>query len=135
ARRDQPAIKWPSAPADLLGAPASAQPCRSPERGGGDGMSSAERIGQVGSAPGLSIRLRRGGRKENPAPGHESGVIDMRVSVLVLALIVVWLGAAFISGRLAARKNPVGGRGVRLGRVLRSLALVAHALYPSPPAP
>jgi len=59
----------------------------------------------------------------------------MRVSVLVLALIVVWLVSAFISGRMAARKNRVVRRWFVLGLVLGPFALIAQSLYPARYAP
>jgi zinc ribbon protein len=58
-------------------------------------------------------------------------VIDMRASLVVLVLIVLWVASAFVSGRIAARKN----RGVRrwfvLGLVLGPFALIAQSLYPA----
>ena len=55
----------------------------------------------------------------------------MRASMVVLALVVVWVVCAFISGRIAARKNRGVQRWVVLGLLLGPFALLIHALYPA----
>lgn len=58
----------------------------------------------------------------------------MKASV-VSAAVVVWVGSAFLSGRIAARKNRSVKRWVILGLVTGPLSLVAHAMYPARYAP
>jgi hypothetical protein len=58
-------------------------------------------------------------------------VIDMQASTVVLVLVVVWLLSAFLSGRIAARKNRGVKRWVILGLVIGPFALLAHAVYPA----
>jgi hypothetical protein len=54
----------------------------------------------------------------------------MRVRIVLVGLLV-WVGSALVSGRLAARKH----RGVRrwsvLGLILGPFSLLVHAFYPS----
>jgi hypothetical protein len=58
-------------------------------------------------------------------------VIDMQASTVASLLVVVWLGSAFVSGRIAARKNRGTRRWTVLGLVMGPFALLAHAVYPA----
>jgi hypothetical protein len=62
-------------------------------------------------------------------------VIDMQAFRIVVPLVAVWVGSAFLSGRIAARKNRGVKRWVILGLVGGPLSLVAHAVYPARYAP
>ena len=54
----------------------------------------------------------------------------MRV-VKLFVTVVVWLGSALLSGRLAARKHRDVRRWTVLGLILGPFGLLAHAFYPS----
>jgi hypothetical protein len=55
----------------------------------------------------------------------------MRSTMVGLGLAVVWGGSAYVSGRMAARKNRDARRWALLGLVLGPLALLVQACYPA----